>query len=200
MAGSQKIVLMKDFIRKIIQKRTKKIINLFEEFIKEDEKILDIGAGGGWIGQEIQNRKNAKVTLLDIISFNRTDLKLVLYDGKNIPFPDNAFDTSLLIFTLHHGLNPLKVLEEAKRVSREKIIIIEDIPTSLINKIFLYAWDVITNLPSLINPPGENITFNFKTTSQWQKIFNDLQLKIIFQKEFQSNKLIRHALFVAAKN
>lgn len=197
---------MKKLIEEKINHRTEKIVNAFEEFINRGEKILDIGAGGGWIGKEIQNRKSASVTLLDVMNFNQTlDLKLILYDGKNIPFPVNSFDTSLLIFTLHHCLNPLKVLNEAKRVTREKIIIIEDIPkgggrvTSFINKIFLYLWDILINLPSLIKPPGENITFNFKTISEWQKIFNRFGLKIIFQKEFQSNKLIRHGLFVVKK-
>lgn len=190
---------MRELIKKIIRKRTEKITNTFDEFIKEGEKVLDIGAGGGWIGEEVQKRKNAKVILLDVTDFNQTDLKLVLYSGKNIPFPDNAFDISLLIFTLHHCQDYLRVLEEAKRVAKKKIIIIEDIPASQINKFFLYFWDVITNLPSLIKPPGENITFNFKKISQWQKIFNNSQLKIIFQKEFQSNKLIHHVLFVLQK-
>lgn len=192
---------MKNFIERIIQKRTEKILHLCEEFIKENERILDIGAGGGWISQEIKKRKKVEITLLDVKDFNQTScgLKLILYDGENIPFSDNSFDVSFLIFTLHHCSDLTKVLKEAKRVSRKKIIIIEDIPTSLINKIFLYVWDMITNLPSLINPPGENITFNFKTISQWQQIFNDLQLKNIFQKDFQSNKLIHHVLFVTTK-
>lgn len=186
---------------KIIKKRKEKIVNTFNEFINQDEKILDIGAGGGWISEEIQKRKNAKVTLLDIINFNQTNLKLVLYDGENIPFPNNYFDTSLLIFTLHHCLKPLKVLEEARRVTKKKIIIIEDIPTPWINKVFLYLWDFSGYLISfLVKPPGEKIPFNFKKVSGWQKIFKDFQLKIIFQKEFQSYKIIRHVLFIVEKS
>ena len=184
---------------KKINVRTKKIVDTFNEFISQNEEILDIGAGGGWVAEELEKRKKAKIILLDATDFNQTNLKLVLYDGENIPFSDNHFDTVLLIFTLHHCLKPMKVLEEAKRVAKKKIIVIEDIPTSRLNRIFLCFWDIISNLISIVKPPGENITFNFKTISQWQKIFNDLQLKIIFQKEFQSNKLIRHALFVAEK-
>ena len=192
---------MGNFIKKIIQKRTEKIVNVFENFIQEGEKILDIGAGGGWIGKEIQKRKNAEVTLTDITDFNQTsDLKFVLYDGEKISFPDNSFDVSLLVFVLHHCKNPLRILEEAKRVARKKIIIIEDVPTSLINRIFLYFWDVIVGLPSLIKPPGEEIAFHFKTIPQWQKVFNELDLKIIFQKEFKSNILVHHVLFVIAKH
>lgn len=190
---------MKNFIKKILQKRTEKIVDLFEPFIEEGEKILDIGAGGGWISEEIQRRKKAEITLLDVKDFNQTDLKIVLYDGENIPFPDNSFDISLLIFALHHCLNFAKVLEEAKRVSKKKIIIIEDVPTSPINKIFLCVWDVVTNIPSLIKFPGETFTFDFKTVSQWQKILDGLRLKVVFKKEFQSNKLIHHVLLIADK-
>ena len=190
---------MRKFIEKKIKKRTQRIVNIFDKFIKEGEKILDIGAGGGWLAKEVQKRKNAEITLLDVIDFNRTNLKAVLYNGKKMPFPNNYFDTSLLIFTLHHCLNPLETLKEAKRVTKEKIIVIEDTPVSFFNKIFFWIWDIFTNLPSLIKPPGENIFFNFKTISEWQQVFNDFQLKTIFQKEFQSNKLIHHTLFVVKK-
>lgn len=197
---SQKIVSMRNLIEKIIKKRKEKTVNTFNEFINRGEKILDIGAGSGWIGEEIQKRKNVKVALLDIINFNQTNSKLVLYDGENIPFANNYFDTSLLISTLHHCLKPLKVLEEARRVTKKKIIIIEDVPTPWINKVFLYLWDFSGYLITfLVKPPGEGIPFNFKKVSGWQKIFKDFQLKIIFQKEFQSYKVIRHVLFVVQK-
>lgn len=184
------------FATKIFKKRTNIIVNLFEEFIEKEEKILDIGAGPGWIGKEIQKRKKTKVLLLDIIDFNQTDLKLVLYDGQNMPFQENSFDTSLLIFTLHHCKDPLRVLKEAKRVTKRKIIIAEDVPTHFLNKILLYFWDVVFSLLSLVKPPGESIYFNFKDASGWKKIFDGLGLKLVFQKNFSSFKIISHTLFV----
>ncbi len=191
---------MRKFIEeKIIKKRTEKIINLFEEFIGEGQDILDIGAGGGWVAEELKKRKKVKITLLDVTNFNQTDLKLVLYKGENIPFPDNHFDTTLLIFTLHHCLKPLKVLKEAKRVAKKKIIVIEDIPTSWLNKILLCFWDVISNLVSIIKPPGEIIAFNFKTIPQWKETFRELGLKVISQKENQRGELIHQVLFLLEK-
>jgi len=191
---------MKKFIEeKIIKKRTERIVDLIEDLIEEGGEVLDIGAGGGWVAKELEKRKNVKITLLDVTDFNQTDLKLVLYDGKNIPFPDNHFDASLLIFALHHCLDPLKVLKEARRITKGKIVIIEDIPTSWLNRIFLCFWDVISNLISVIKPPGEIIAFNFKTVPRWQKIFKDLDLKLIKQKEGERGKLIRHVLFLLEK-
>jgi ubiquinone/menaquinone biosynthesis C-methylase UbiE len=187
---------MKKFFKSVIKKRIGKIVDIFDDSIAQGDRVLDVGAGGGWIGKEIKKRKKAQVTLLDVIDFNRTDLDLVVYDGKAMPFPDNFFDVSLLIFTLHHCQNPLAVLKEAKRVTKNKIIIIEDVPISFFNKILLYFWDVVTNLPSLVKLPGENMFFNFKPLSEWERIFKDLQLKMISKKKFQSNKLINHYSFL----
>jgi ubiquinone/menaquinone biosynthesis C-methylase UbiE len=199
LAGGPKTFLMRKFIEdKIIKKRTKRVVDFFEGFVEEGEKILDIGTGGGWVAKELEKRKKAKITLLDVTDFNQTDSKLVLYDGKNIPFADNHFDTSLLIFVLHHCLDPLKVLKEAKRVSRRKIIVIEDVPTSWLNKIFLCFWDILSNLISILKPPGEIIAFNFKSVSRWQEIFKEFNLKTIGQKEYRKG-LIHQVLFVLEK-
>ena len=189
---------MLKFFEKLIKKRTEKIVNILDSFIDKKRKILDIGAGGGWIAKEIKRRKEADITLLDVIDINQTDLKLTLYKGEKIPFSSNSFDSSLLIFTLHHCFSPLKVLKEAKRVTKGRIIIIEDIPYSFLNRIFLYSWDVIANLLSLVRLPGENMYFNFKEISEWQDIFEILELKQVFQKTFFS-KNIRHTLFVLQK-
>lgn len=106
---------MRKLIEKKINTRTEKIVNTFDEFINQGEKVLDIGAGGGWIAKELEKRKKVKITLLDVTNFNQTDLKIVLYDGENIPFSDNHFDTALLIFTLHHCLAPPESFKRSQK-------------------------------------------------------------------------------------
>lgn len=210
MAGSQEIVLRADMdkklsiknkyykyfpfkflVERVIRNRTQKIVNSFDKFIERKEKILDIGGGGGWIAEEIQKRKNNEVTLLDVTDFNQTNLKLVLYDGEKIPFSDNSFDLVLLIYVLHHTKNPLKLLEEAERVTKDRIIIFEDTFSSHFDKFFLCFGDILTNFPVLFR---EKMPFNFKKVSEWEKIFEDFQLKLIFK-----NKFSHQALFVLKK-
>ena len=94
----------------------------------------------------------------------------------------------------------LKLLEEAKRVTKDRIIVFEDTFSSYFDKFFLCFWDVLANLPGfLVKPFGEKMPFNFKRVSEWEKIFKKFQLKIIFQKEFKSNKLIHQRFFVIQK-
>jgi len=181
----------KILVERIIKRRTKWIVDSFDNFIGKGERILDIGAGGGWISKEIQKRKKTDIILLDIADFNQTDLKLTLYNGKKIPFPDNSFDAVFLNFVLHHAKNPLEVLKEAKRVSRSRIVIFEDTYNSFFGKTGLYFWDIISNLHSfLVKPFKEKMSFNFKKVSEWEKIFKDFNLKIFFEKKHRFQKLL----------
>lgn len=184
---------------RVVEKRAGELVALFENFIQKGERVLDIGGGGGWVAQALKARTGADVTILDTRNFNQTDVNCVLYDGATIPFEDDSFDSALIVFVLHHCQNPIKVLAEAKRVARGKIIIMEDIPVSLFNKILISFWDIICGLISVLAPSGEDFYFKFYRDGEWQKIFQGLALKIIFQKQFQSNKIIHHKLFVLQK-
>ncbi|MCH2440074.1 MAG: class I SAM-dependent methyltransferase [Candidatus Poseidoniia archaeon] len=39
----------------------------------------------------------------------------VIFDGKQIPFEDDAFDLAIVLTVLHHTSNPEEVLREAMR-------------------------------------------------------------------------------------
>jgi len=187
-------------IEKIIRKRTNWIVNNLIGFLKEGERIIDIGAGGGWVAKEIQRKRKVQILLLDVIDFNQTDLEIVLYDGKKMPFSDETFDTALLIFVLHHCKNPLEVLKEAKRVTKDKIIIMEDIYSNIFEKFLIYVSEILGFLGSFfIRPPGESLPFSFKSFSEWERIIKNLGLKIIEKKKLLSPFKTTHCLFVAKK-
>lgn len=191
------------FVKKKIKKMTERTVDLIEDFIGEKEKIIDIGAGGGWISDEIQKRKNTKNLLLDVIGLNQTELPLILYDGKNIPFDQNSFDGALLICVLHHCQDPLKVLQETGRTVKKRIIIIEDIASTPLGKVALKIKDSFLNIAfSLLTCSLKeviNLPFNFKTIPEWEKTFKNLKLKLIYKKEYSTHKFSRYALFVVEK-
>jgi len=188
---------------RIIKNMVLKAVNLAEDFIKEEEKILDIGAGGGWISEELQKRKKTSNTLLDVINLNQTDLPLIIYNGKDIPLEDNSFDSALLICVLHHCQNPERVLQEARRVVKDKIIIVENVPSNRFSRFAMCCEDVFLNLGfcMLGNSFKEiiNLPFNFKKISGWKNLFEEIGLKVIHEKKFNQSLNVQSVGFVVQK-
>lgn len=94
--------------------------------LRADQHILEIGAGNGLVAEMLHRRTGARFTLLDVVDYNRSALPLHVYDGRNLPFEDNAFDLALLVFVLHHNPDPRPVLREALRVTRCGALVVEN--------------------------------------------------------------------------
>lgn len=159
-------------------------------------RIIDIGAGRGLIAKRLKEKTGCDITLLDIDPYlNETDLSYSCYHpDDNMPFKDNEFDTSLLIYVLHHCYNPVITLKEAIRITKKRIIIIEDMPDPL-----AYIFDFISN--SILNNTGS--FYHFKKDKNWKKLFNILGLKLIAENNKPENFCwyypVRHKMYVLEK-
>lgn len=110
------------------------IVKHVAPFIPAQKNILEIGAGNGLVAESLQRQSGASFTLLDVVDYNRTDLKLHVFDGRTLPFDDNAFDLTLLVFVLHHNPDPRPVLREAMRVARHGILLVENDVQGVVRK------------------------------------------------------------------
>lgn len=171
----------------------------FERFIEKEDRVLDIGAGGGWIGERISISRKASVLLLDVADMNRTNLELKVYDGKHIPFPNASFDDCLLVFVLHHCEDPLQVLREAVRTSAKRIVVFEDTFRTPFERFLACANDFIANSPFfLANPFKMNMPFHYRRVEEWEDIFQKFSVKVKFKKVTQ-HLITRHVLFILEK-
>ena len=159
--------------------RTKNTVALFSDNLKRNQKIVDIGAGSCQIAEYIRDKYQTDITPIDVVDYNKTNLKLVLYNGKKIPFENQMFDIALIIFVLHHSKDQEVILEEAQRVAK-KIIILEDTPRSSIERLLWHFWDWLLNL-------GHNVsmTYSAKTEKEWLKLFNKLNFKVVKKKNLR---------------
>jgi ubiquinone/menaquinone biosynthesis C-methylase UbiE len=90
--------------------------------------ILDIGAGDGAVLSEIDRRGLAaemhavEISRSGIERINKRNLRTLKstqgFDGYKLPFPDNTFDTALLIHVLEHVEHERLLLKEISRVAR----------------------------------------------------------------------------------
>lgn len=146
------------------------IINMFH--ISE---ILDVGAGDGKIDNILMNKNNVQITGIDVLVRDKTFIPVTEYDGRTIPYHSNEKQTTMMIDVLHHTDDPERVFSEVVRVSDEYILIKDHILHGCRSLIKLKMMDYIGNKHYSVNLP-----YNYLTEEQWNKMFEDNNLEIVY--------------------
>lgn len=117
----------------------------FRGFLRPGDRILDLGSGPGSVCWLLRSQGFA-VTPVDVqdVALD-AQMRPQLYDGRRLPFADDAFDVALLLTVLHHTHDPAAVLAEAGRVAR-RVIVIEDVYRSPIQRRLTWWADSLLNL------------------------------------------------------
>jgi len=172
-----------------------------QDFIPKGIKIMDIGCGSGIVGKAFSNMFEATVIGADIRDDRVVDLPLQIVDDGKLPFEDDEFDVCLISYVLHHVEDASSLLEEAKRICKNKIIIYEDLPDGLLAK---YRCHIHLMLTNLFSSGILHWKFNFKTQREWETLFRDLGFKIFTKKSvYKRNDWIdpvKRILFVLEKD
>lgn len=157
----------------IFNKRVEILSRFLADLLLENNSVLDIGSGDGLVAKTIMERKpGIKICGIDVIVRQNAYIPIKYFDGRHIPFPNDRFDTVMLIDVLHHTINPLELLRESGRVAKYNILIKDHIADFSLRRWALILTDWIAN-----RPYGVPLPFNFQTLSQWKKIFNDINFK-----------------------
>ena len=186
----------------IYQRAAQKMCLECQEFIEKGSRILDLGCGSGIAGKAFQEFFQADLIEVDIKDKRVVNIPFQIIDGINLPFPENYFDVVLINYVLHHAKNPLALLKEAKRVTKDKIIIYEDLPERFLGKAICWFHGYTFHLffQHSKTEKREKLNFNFKTNKEWRDVFENLELKSIFEKRISSIfNPIEKKLFVLEK-
>jgi SAM-dependent methyltransferase len=158
-----------------VRKETLHTVSLVAPHLAAGATVLDIGCGEGWVAEEVARRGAAEVVTVDVVDVRRRrTLPFSLYDGVHLPFPDARFDVVMLNFVLHHVPNERKValLSEALRVTRRKVFILEDTPTTALDRFVsrrhgeAYRRKIASDAP-----------FGFLTPNEWLWLFRGMGLE-----------------------
>ncbi len=163
------------------------------------QRVLDLGCGNGMLSL-IMAQHGYQVALTDVLDYRDETAPALTFrpmtDPVMVPYPDEVFDTTLVLAVLHHvergNLEPL--LTELRRRSR-RVIVEEDsyhvpqglagLPEALIRDAYLREFvelapqdqlrflmfiDYFANAITQ-GLPQMNMPFDFRTVEEWWAIF-----------------------------
>lgn len=130
--------------------------------------LLDVGSGYGYLGEALQEAMpEALIVNTDIVNNHQGNTKFVLADGTTLPFTDNSFDVVTLFYVLHHTDKSREVLQEARRVSSNRVVVQEDVYSNafehLVSWLHMYTWQPDVPLSSI----------KVQSDQEWRKLFEE---------------------------
>lgn len=143
------------------------------------QTMLDLGAGTGFMARWLQRRAGVRPTLADVVSYENRERSLPFIeqdDPFRVPVEGGSFDVVLLMFVFHHigrYEDQERLLDEAIRVARHRVIVTEDTPASRMDRFFNVCWDWLLNIRHGVPTP-----FTFRSVDGWTGLFKERDLSI----------------------
>jgi len=163
--------MISEWVVKLHRKKVEYLYGLIGSFLTKKGKILDLGSGSGELTKKLLGN-GYDVTAVDVTDKVKVSgVKVIIYDGRHLPFDDKQFDQTLLITVLHHVPDYENLLREVARVSRE-VIVVEDVYDNWWDLIWVKFWDGLLNLEFSGHP------HNNKKDREWKTIFERLGWKL----------------------
>ena len=137
-------------------------------------RVLDVGSGDGWLARLMMTaRPDLVITGIDILVRERTHIPVAPFDGTTIPYAAGSFDAVLFVDVLHHTTDPLVLLREARRVTRQSIVLKDHLCGGRWAATVLRLMDWVGN-----KQHGVVLPYNYWSRTQWQEAFRELGLTI----------------------
>lgn len=136
--------------------------------------VLDAGCGDGGIDQLIQESvPHLSIKGIDVLIRPRPKIKVTLFDGRTVPFPDQSFDAVMFVDVLHHTDDPMVLLREARRVARKLVLIKDHTMDGPLAYATLRFMDWIGNAHH-----GVALPYNYWPERRWREAFASLKLSV----------------------
>jgi len=167
--NSKRVKRMRKYDHPKVTEYIKDEIDFIRENIKltPEIKALEIGAGSGYFSYHLDKYCRLLVTDMnrEILWLNPVRDKEVC-DASKLPFDDNSFDVVFSFNVLHHLDYPQEAIKEARRVSKNYVVLLEPNIDNIVLKIFSIFF------------PKEWGTFRF-SSEYFRKIIKNSYLEII---------------------
>jgi SAM-dependent methyltransferase len=153
-------------------RRVRALAAHFAELVPQNHSILDVGCGDGLIDALVLERRyDLSIRGVDVLVRQQAQIEVAAFDGRQLPFPDQSFDSVMFCDVLHHTASPVAMLKEAVRVARQCILIKDHVVQGWLARPTLRLMDFVGNAPH-----GVVLPYNYFTSGKWEDAFNECQL------------------------
>jgi SAM-dependent methyltransferase len=153
--------------RLVFERRARVLAGMLAERIPRGASVLDIGCGDGTIGRLIADaRPDLRIEGVELMARPECQIPCRVFDGATLPMADATYDVCLFVDVLHHTSDPVPLLREARRVTRDLVVIKDHLNESALDDLTLRFMDWVGN-----RPHGVRLTYNYQSRAQWADHF-----------------------------
>ncbi len=120
----------------IMRRRAQQLTRRLEPWIPAQCRVADIGSGTGHNAEAWRSRLDACVDEFDVADLHWVGDGPMIFDGRTLSVSDASYSVVTLLFVLQYAMDPLGLLQEVRRVSADRVILIQ----STYRGIWGYFW------------------------------------------------------------
>jgi SAM-dependent methyltransferase len=157
----------------VFNRRVGVLADWFAKLIPAEATILDVGCGDGLVAAALHSKRpDIHIQGIDVLPREKTHMRVSMFDGTNIPFPDASFDVVLFSDVLHHTEDPTVLQKQARRVSKRNVLIKDHFRKGIAANARLRFMDWVGN-----SRFGVALPYNYWSDSEWQSAWQAIGLR-----------------------
>ncbi|HSI32306.1 MAG: class I SAM-dependent methyltransferase [Phycisphaerae bacterium] len=155
-------------------RRVRVLADRIAPLFPQNARVLDIGCGDGLLAKLLMERRpDVTIEGVDVLVREGTHIPVRPFDGKTIDAPDKSFDATLFVDVLHHTDDAGVLVAEAKRLSRNCVVIKDHTRNGLLAGPTLRFMDRVGNARY-----GVALPYNYLSKAEWDALFARQGLKV----------------------
>lgn len=161
-AGRRAQATLMPWSPRVLGKRLESQARTLGDHINRGDTVLDVGCETGHLCKYLAEMHGATASGIDVHDATTIPIDFSVFDGRSIPFEDNAFDHVVLSFVLHHANDPMALIKECRRVARRSIIAFEDLPETRVEKLLTKGHIGLFRVAYRLEAAGD-----YRTALEW---------------------------------